>query len=175
VSLVLFAVAGLARAAAVPDRAAVSQRASEIGAWWMVVQTACDPATARKLFDAMNVAMVAIGDSELQPLVVERIEEPHLDEKSRAHMEGVMRQASAARQQASEMVETKRALAAGKKPEGGLQRGEWQVARRIRTAAELDLALKDTERALAHMCDQGLGGVRTVLLDPDRGLVKSLR
>jgi len=166
---------GLAHAAATPDRAAVSQRASEAGAWWMLVQAACDGATSRKLFDAMNAALVTMGNSDLQPTVVERIEEPHLDDKSRARMEVAMQQATAARRQADEMAQVKSALAAGKKQAGGLQRKEWQVARPIKSAADLDAALKDTERALAKMCDEGVGGVRSALLDPVTGLVKTLR
>lgn len=161
--------------ASTPDRGAVSQRASEIGAWWMLVQTTCDQATAHKLLEAMNGAMVVMGNNALQPVVAERIEDPHLDDKSRAQMESVMRQAMAARQQADEMMQSKAALAAGKQPAGGLQRKEWQVARPIKSAADLDLALKDTERALGRMCEQGVSKVRAALLDPDQGLVKTLR
>jgi len=141
----------------------------------MLVQAACDGATSRKLFDAMNAALVTMGGSDLQPTVVERIEEPHLDDKSRARMESLMQQAMAAKRQVDEMLEVKAALAAGKKPAGGLQRKEWQVARPINSAGDLDAALKDTQRALARMCDDGVGSVRAALLDPDKGLVKVLR
>ncbi len=164
-----------AHGAAAPERTIISQRASEVGAWWMLVQTACDQATARKLLDAMNSALVTMGNSDLQPVVAERIEEPHLDDKSRLQMEVVMQQAVAARRQADEMLESKAALTANKKAAGALQRKDWQVAKPIRSGADLDAALKDTERALARMCDQGVASIRAALLDPDKGLVKALR
>lgn len=157
------------------DRDWVIQRASEAGAWWTLVQATCDAATASKLLDEMNRAMVAIGASELQHLVAERIEDPYLDEVSRGEMERVMQQAAAARQQAHEMLEAKAALGARKAAPGALQRSHWQVARPIRSAADLDAALQDTERALARFCAQGAANARTALLDPHTGLVARLR
>jgi hypothetical protein len=131
--------------------------------------------TAGKLLDEMNAAMVAIGGNTLQPLIAERIEEPHLDERSRLDMERVMQQAAAARQQAQEMLEAKAALGARKAAPGSIQRGHWQVARPVRTAADLDAALKDTERALASFCTQGTANAKAALLDPHTGLVAKLR
>jgi hypothetical protein len=158
-----------------PDRTWVTQRASEAGAWWMLVQTTCDMAAAGKLLEEMNAAMVAIGRSEMQPLVAERIEDPHLDERSRLEMERVMQQAAAARQQADEMLQVRSALSASKAGTAGLQRKHWQLARPIRTAADLDSAIKDTERSLARLCEQGSARVRTVLFDPAQGVVGKLR
>lgn len=179
----LAASAGLAAAAAaqqkagkpVVDRDWVIQRASEAGAWWMLVQATCDTVAASKLLDEMNGAMVAIGASELQHLVAERIEDPHLDERSRGEMERLMQQAAAARRQAYEMLETKAAIGARKAAPGALQRSHWQVARPIRSAADLDAALQDTERALARFCAQGAANAKAALLDPHTGLVARLR
>jgi hypothetical protein len=158
-----------------PDRNWVTQRASEAGAWWMLVQTTCHMAAAGKLLEEMNAAMVAIGRSDLQPLVAERIEDPHLDERSRLEMERVMQQAAAARQQAEEMLQVRSTMSANKAGAAGLQRKHWQVARPIRTVADLDAAIKDTERSLARLCEQGSARVRTVLFDPAQGVVGKLR
>ena len=158
-----------------PDRNWITQRASEAGAWWMLVQTTCDMAAAGKLLEEMNAAMVAIGRSDMQPLVAERIEDPHLDERSRLEMERVMQQASAARQQVDEMLQVRSAAPPGKASAAGLQRKHWQVARPIRTAADLEAAIKDTERSLARLCQQGSARVRTALFDPAQGVVGKLR
>jgi hypothetical protein len=158
-----------------PDPLVVGQRASETGAWWMIVQTACDPTTAQGLMATMNSALARMGANDLQPLVVERIEDPHLDEQSRLRMEAIMKRAAAARQQTEEMLEAKAALAAGRKPAGGLQKKEWAVVRPIRTAADLDVAIKEAQHSLAQFCREATGGVQATLLDPDKGLVAILR
>ena len=166
------------RSAAKPaaaDRQWVSQRASEAGAWWMLVQTTCDAAAAGKLLDEMNAAMVAIAHNDLQPLVAERIEDPHLDDRTRAEMERVMQQATDAGRQAHEMLQAKATVDARKGTAAAVVRKEWQVAKPIRSADDLDAAIKDTERALARLCAQGATNVKIALLDPDKGLVGRLR
>lgn len=173
--LVVLVVHARATHAAAPDERLIAQRASEGGAWWMLVQTACEPATTQKTMSAINAMLVAIGASSLQPLVVERIEDPHLDEKSRLAMEAVMTRAAAVRLQAEEMAEVKAALAAGRKPGAGLQRKSWTVSRPIRTGADLDLALKQTQAQLAALCREGVDGVTALLLDPTNGVGRDLR
>ena len=153
----------------------VTQVASEAGAWWMLVQATCDAATATKLLEEMNGGMVAIAHHELQPLVAERIEDPFLEEKSRTEMERTLQQAAAARRQADEMQQMKATLGTRKGGAVPLPAKEWQVARPIKSAADLEAALRDTERALARFCSQGASNARAALFDPGNGLVVRLR
>jgi hypothetical protein len=157
------------------DRRTVLQRASETGGWWMLVQASCDASTVQQWLHAINQALVAIGGSDLQPLVVERIEDPHLDEKSRLAMESIMQQAMKTRVQLEQM---RKALAGGVTGEAlakEAQSGGWESTRPIRSAADLGLALRHTETALARMCERGTGNLRTALLDERSGLVGMLR
>ena len=157
------------------DQGWVEQRASEAGAWWMLVQTACDADTATKLLDEMNAGMAAIARHELQPLVVERIEDPFLEDNRRLEMERLMQQAVAARRQADEMQQAIAALETRKGGSLPVQAKDWKVARPVKSAADLDAALRDTERALARYCAQGTASARAILFDPGNGLVARLR
>lgn len=169
--------AGTVRAAqsASPSAAVVGQRASEAGAWWMIVQTACDAEAAKSLMYTINTSLARIDSAAMQTLVVERIEEPHLDEPSRLRMEAVMKRVAAARQLADEMDEMKTALAGKRATVAALQKAPWAAARSIRTVADLDAARGEHQRVLAQMCREGTDGLNATLLDAEKGLLKSLR
>jgi len=167
--------AGQAASPAAPDAAVVGQRASEAGAWWMIVQTACDAEAAKSLMYTINTALARIDSAAMQTLVVDRIEEPHLDEPSRLRMEAVMKRVAAARQLADEMDEMKTALAGKRASVAALQKAPWAAARSIRTVADLDAARGEHQRELARMCREGTDGVNATLLDAEKGLLKTLR
>lgn len=128
----------------------VERRASEAGAWWAVVQAACEPDAAQALLSAMNRALFDLAGRPEQAAIVERLEDPHLDEPMRLRMEAVMRRATALRRTVHAP-----ASAAGASP----------------PAPQATRAARD----LAAECDQARAALRAALLDPPSGLVPALR
>ncbi|MBC7780786.1 MAG: hypothetical protein H7125_11870 [Proteobacteria bacterium] len=158
----------------------VLERANEAGGWWMIVETACDVASASAVLERLNAVLARIRPARtLQKEVSERVQDPHLPEASRQTMENEMRRISELQGLLDELRAVAREAATAREQKQAsperLDRSEWKLAQPVRTEVELAAVVDATERTLVQACTDGIAQLHARFIDETTGILPLAR